>query len=64
MKTLIVFLNIFLWTVIFGAVFLIAPYLFFLWAITGFNPYFLEIDSCVDFGGGWNDELNICEYEE
>jgi len=29
-----------------------------------FDPYFFAIDSCQDSGGGWNQEINQCFYEE
>ncbi len=63
-KTLIIFLNRFLWSLIVGIVLLIGLYLSFLWAMNSFNYKFLEMDQCRDSGGGWNDESKICEYKE
>jgi hypothetical protein len=34
-----------------------------LWVILDFDPYFLSIDSCLDFGGVWNDETKQCHNE-
>ncbi|MBP9050019.1 MAG: hypothetical protein KBC88_05450 [Alphaproteobacteria bacterium] len=25
------------------------------------DPFFFQIDSCLDAGGRWNDEINKCE---
>lgn len=36
-------------------------YLVALWVTTDFNPYFLQIDSCLDRGGIWLDEVNQCD---
>jgi hypothetical protein len=34
-----------------------------LWVAHDFNPRFLKIDSCLDSGGKWNYEQNVCEHE-
>jgi hypothetical protein len=31
------------------------------WADMGFTPYYFSIDSCFDYGGRWNYEINECE---
>lgn len=64
MKDFIIILNCMLWMLIFGVMGLICLYLFTLWSLHGYSPYFLQIDRCLDYGGGWNYETNICEYEE
>lgn len=35
-------------------------YLGFLFLAHDFNPHFLDIDRCLDSGGMWNYEENIC----
>ena len=44
-------------TILFGA------YLFMLWVANDFDPYFWQIDDCLDSGGRWNDVINQCETE-
>ncbi len=39
-------------------------YFGFLFVAHSGNPYFLKIDSCLDNGGKWNYQENICEYME
>ena len=33
-----------------------------LFAIHGFDPDFLDIDSCLDDGGMWNYQIRACEH--
>jgi len=35
---------------------------FVIWEWSGFSPHFLDIDSCLDSGGRWNEETKACEY--
>lgn len=35
-------------------------YIAALWISSDYNPYFLKIDSCVDKGGVWDGDLNVC----
>ena len=39
---------------------LVLLYLGFLFLAHDFNPHFLDIDRCLDSGGMWNYEENIC----
>lgn len=35
-----------------------------LWAASGFDPYFMQIDTCLDSGGRWNYETCACEMRQ
>lgn len=38
-------------------------YLFALWFASGFDPYFMQVDFCLDDGGKWNSAAHVCVYE-
>jgi len=42
-----------------ACVILLAPS-FFLWAASGFEQDFFQIDSCLDSGGAWDKENRTC----
>jgi len=33
----------------------------YIWVDSGFNPYALAIDSCLDTGGRWDEAARTCE---
>ena len=35
-----------------------------IWATLGFDPHFFYIDTCLDLGGVWNYDENICEQSD
>lgn len=43
--------------------FFVLPYYGFLWWAHDFNPRFVFIDNCLDRGGKWHYEINVCEEE-
>lgn len=43
---------------------LLVVYHIVLWIALDFDPYFFYIDSCLDLGGSWNEEINDCEGSE
>ena len=55
MRTLKILMTIA--TIPFALIFL---YLGFLCMAHDFNPHFLDIDRCLDSGGMWNYDQNIC----
>ncbi len=34
-----------------------------IWIVLDFDPYFWQIDGCLDGGGRWNDAINQCDTE-
>jgi hypothetical protein len=51
---------VFLFFKIIGVILLILFLIPVLYLIV-FDPYFFYIDSCLDLGGSWNEEINDCE---
>jgi hypothetical protein len=41
--------------------FLLVVSILAIWAAFDFDPYFFHIDSCLDGGGRWNEEIHECE---
>ncbi len=43
------------------AILIVCGYFFSLFAIHGFSPDFLQINTCVEAGGRWNSKERRCE---
>jgi len=52
---------IFLWLYTF--IVCIIAYQYLLFQLTGFDPNYARIDSCLDNGGRWNKDYERCEYK-
>jgi hypothetical protein len=62
-KTLGFFFKIWMYfctTIVTGIFLLLVFYNIAIWVTLDFDPYFMQIDSCMDEGGVWEDDLDVC----